>query len=322
MLEEKVLSFLELNRGKYVSGAKVAEELEVSRNAVWKAIKKLESQGYMIEKRTKQGYKLMEESDKLSLVAIQKLLNTESKTQIEVFQTIDSTNKYLFKKGSEGQEEGLVAVAESQDGGKGRLGRTFFSPSGGVYFSILLRPKQNAPATEYLTVLSAIAVCESINELFGVEAGIKWVNDVYIGDKKCSGILTEASIDFESGSIAYAVVGIGINVNEPQGGYPEEIKDVACAVNARIPNAKNKLVAMVINKLLNYYNNFDKDVIVEKYRTASIMVGKQVVVKRDSGDRSAVCLSLDDECRLRVKYVDDGTEETLYYGEVSLCLKR
>ncbi len=322
MLKEKVLSFLELNRGRYVSGAKIAFTLEVSRNAIWKAIKGLENEGYQIDKRTNQGYMLKEEDDKVSLVGIQKLLNKDSKIELEVFQTIDSTNKYLFKKGSEGGKEGLVAVAEMQDGGKGRQGRTFFSPCGGVYFSILLRPKKKALVTEYLTVLSALAVCESINELFGVGAGIKWVNDVYIGNKKCSGILTEASIDFESGSVAYAVVGVGINVNTPMGGYPDDIKDIACAIDAGVANAKNKLVAMVINKLLAYYHNFDKNEVVARYRELSIMIGRNVIVKRDSGDRRAVCKNIDDECRLLVEYLDDHKEETLYYGEVSLCLEK
>ena len=320
MLKEKVLNFLELNRGRYVSGAKIASELDVSRNAIWKAIKGLEGEGYLIEKRTNQGYMLKEEDDKLSLVGIEKLIKKDSKLEIEVFQTIDSTNKYLFKKGSEGGREGLVAVAESQGCGKGRLGRTFFSPSGGVYFSILLRPDKNSHVTERLTVLGALAVCESINELFGVGAGIKWVNDIYIGNKKCSGILTEASIDFESGSVAYAVLGVGINVYAPDGGYPDDIKDIACAVDVAVPNAKNKLVATVLNKLLEYYYNFNNETVVERYRALSIMVGQTVIVKRDSGDRKAVCKAIDDECRLVVKYLDDNEQETLYYGEVSLCL--
>ena len=320
MLKENVLNCLELNRGKYLSGAKLAKDLGVSRNAVWKSIKALEKEGYAIDKRTNLGYKMLESNDLLSEQGIAKYLNRTSETKIEVYQSLSSTNDYVISKARDGAPEGLLVAVESQEGGKGRLGRKFFSPSGGVYFSLLLRPKKGAEVTEYLTILTAVAVRESINEIFGVNAGIKWVNDVYIGNKKCAGILTEASIDFESGSIAHAVIGVGINLFVPEGGYPEEIKEVACAIGVNAPDAKNKLIATVFNKILDCYYDFDKVDVVNRYKAGSIMEGKKIIVKREEGDRNALCLGMDDACRLIVRY-DNGEEETLYFGEVSLCLK-
>lgn len=320
MLKEQVLNFLELNKEDYLSGEKIATSLGVSRNAVWKAIRALEKEGYSFLKRTNAGYKLTEESNELSTRGIQKALKRGSKVRVEVFQSIDSTNKYLVNKASEGEKEGLLAVAKKQEAGRGRLGRNFFSPDGGVYFSLLLRPRANDMVKEYLTVLTALATNESINELFGVNAGIKWVNDVYIGSKKCAGILTEASIDFETGSLAYVVVGVGINLKEPEGGYPDEIKEVACAINVDLPNAKNRLVALVVDKLLDYYYNFDKDLVVSRYKENSIMMGRRVLVKREGEDKMATVVELDDQCRLKVAY-ENGEEDLLYYGEVSLCLK-
>ncbi|MBR2481148.1 MAG: biotin--[Clostridia bacterium] len=320
MTKENVLNFLEQNRGAYVSGAKIALALGVSRNAIWKSIRVLEKEGYRIDKRTNVGYKLLEHNDVLSANGIQNCFGRVPKVRVEVYQTLSSTNDYLINKAQDGEDEGLLVCAENQSAGKGRLGRKFFSPSGGVYFSLLLRPQKGSTVTEYLTVITAIAVCESVNELFGVGAGIKWVNDVYVGNKKCAGILTEASVDFETGSVAYAVIGIGINLNEPIEGYPDDIKDIACSLNSRVPNAKNKLVDLIVEKLMHNYQNFDKDSIVSKYRTNSIMNERKVLVKRESGNRLATALGIDDECRLIVKY-ENGEEERLYYGEVSLCLK-
>lgn len=320
MIKDNVLKFLELSRGQYVSGAKIAGELGVSRNAVWKSIRTLEKEGYLFEKRTNQGYKLLEANDVISQYGIEKLLKEDAKIRVEVHQSLGSTNDYAVAKAHGGEREGLLIVAQRQSGGKGRLGRAFFSPEGGVYFSLLLRPKKESGVTEYLTTIAAVAVYESVKEIFGVNAGIKWVNDVYVGQKKCAGILTEASIDFETGSVAYAVVGIGINLVEPKGGYPEDIKNIACAVGCNQPNAKNKIIAKVVNKLMADYLSFDKEDVVRRYKEGSIMTGRKVLVKRESGDRLAYSKGIDDECRLIVQY-ENGEEESLYFGEVSLCLK-
>ncbi|MBQ4072926.1 MAG: biotin--[Clostridia bacterium] len=320
MIKDEVLAYLENNRGNYVSGALIATALGVSRNAVWKNIKTLEKEGYLFDKRTNIGYKLLESNDVLSAQGIAKYLVKGSNIEIEVYQSLNSTNDYVVAKAQSGAKEGLLVATESQSKGKGRLGRTFFSPSGGVYFSILLRPSKGAPVIEFLTTIAALSVYESIRELFGVNVGIKWVNDVYIGNKKCAGILTEASIDFETNSLAYAVIGIGINLVAPKDGYPSDIKDIACAIEKSIPDAKNKLIAFVVNKIMENYHEFNKQEVVERYKKGSIMSGRKLVVKRESGDREALCVGIDDECRLLVRY-DSGEEETLYYGEVSLCLK-
>lgn len=322
MLKEEVLKLLEENRGSYVSGGKIAKTLGVSRNAVWKVIQALEQLGYKFEKSTRLGYKLLEDNDKLSSTGIRKYLKEGYVRSIEVHDELSSTNDYVMAKASRGEADGLLVVAERQVGGKGRFGRSFHSPEGGVYFSLLVRPDKSYKGNSFLTVMAAVSVVEALKEVYGVSAGIKWVNDIFIDGKKCSGILTEASIDFESGSVAYAVIGIGINLKEQAGGFPEEIKDIACAVDVEAIDGKNRIVAAVINNLLDYINLFeyDKTAIIDKYRSRSIMTGKRVIIKRESGDREALCLGINDECQLIVRY-PSGKEETIYCGEVSLCIK-
>ena len=319
MIKEEVLSLLENSGDEYLSGSVIATKLGVSRTAVWKAVASLEREGYRFEKSTKNGYKL-KGKDGVSSFGVKHYLRGDFVREVECFEELASTNSYLMEKGAKGEKEGLLVVSKRQTSGRGRRGKNFFSPDGGVYFSLLLRPKKDYVGTAYLTVMTALAVMEGITEVYKVPAGIKWVNDVYIGNKKCAGILTEASIDFESGSIAHAVIGVGINLFVPEGGYPEEIKEVACAIGVNAPDAKNKLIATVFNKILDCYYDFDKVDVVNRYKAGSIMEGKKIIVKREEGDRNALCLGMDDACRLIVRY-DNGEEETLYFGEVSLCLK-
>lgn len=322
MQKELVLNYLEENRGAYVSGGDIAKALGVSRNAVWKVIKALESEGYKLQKSTKLGYKLLEENDELTASGINRYLKVDL-SKIEIFDELESTNSYLMQKGSLGEECGCLAIAKEQTGGRGRKGRSFFSPSGGVYFSLLIRPDKEFKGGPYLTCMAAVSVMEAIKEVYQIDCGIKWVNDIYIGDKKCAGILTEASIDFESGSISHAVVGVGINILEPEGGYPKEIKKIACAINESIPDGKNRLVATIVNKLYENIEWFDMDKsnVMDRYKAGSILIGKKVIVKRESGDKTARCITITDEGYLVVEYAD-GVQEELFFGEVSLCIKK
>ena len=227
-IQDAVLDALEKNRGEYLSGEQLASSLGVSRNAVWKAIQKLEEAGHKIRAVPKRGYTLAPESDVLTVQSVSRFLDTDMPVYLQVQTEVTSTNTLLKAQAEQGAPEGTVLIAESQTAGKGRLGRHFTSPPGtGIYFSLLLRPHCTAEKSLFITTTAAVAVCEAIEQVTGLNPQIKWVNDVYLNEKKVCGILTEASVDFENGGLNWAVLGIGINIAVPEEGFPEEIRSIA-----------------------------------------------------------------------------------------------
>ena len=172
-------------------------------------------------------------SDELSADGIERRLR-HKELDVRVYRTISSTNTVLKALAADGAGANLALVAEHQTAGRGRMGRSFCSPSGtGLYFSLLLRPKVPAAEAMSITACAAVAVSRTIEELTGRSTRIKWVNDILIGQKKVCGILTEAGIDAETGMLRYAVIGVGINVREPEGGFPPEIAGIAGAVTGQ-----------------------------------------------------------------------------------------
>ena len=223
-IKQQVLKVLLENKGKSVSGESLGNKLFCSRNAVWKAIKSLRNDGYKIIATTNKGYSLIEETAEFTAETIKKYINCES--EIILLDEIDSTNNFLKQKAESGEKSGTVIIAKRQTGGKGRLGRSFFSPQGGMYLSILLRPQISAEKSLFITTAAAVAVCRAIEKVSNKKSGIKWVNDVFIDNKKVCGILTEASLDFETGGLYYAVVGIGVNLYYPKNSFPNDIKSI------------------------------------------------------------------------------------------------
>ena len=318
--KNKLLGLFEENKGIYFSGEEIAKKLCVSRAAVWKAVKSLRDEGYDIDAVTNKGYCLSVNTDILSVQGIQKYLKQEYKNMdINVIPVIGSTNDLVREKANEGYDEGYIAIANEQTKGRGRYGRKFFSPSGtGLYMSILLRPKNySASEAVKVTMIAAVALCEAIEEVSDEKAEIKWVNDVFINGKKICGILTEASYGLESGVLDYAVVGVGINVYRPEGGFTGEIEQIAGAIfDTTRDDLKNHLSASFINNFMRYYL-LQKDEFVEEYRRRSFVVGKKVMVIMGDNKREALVKGVDKDCRLIVKY-DDGEEECLSYGEISI----
>ena len=181
-IKQQVLKILLENKDKSVSGEILAKKLFCSRNAVWKAIKSLKDDGYKISAVTNKGYRLLEETDCFTAETVKKYLNFDN--EITLLEEVDSTNNFLKQKAENGALDGLVAVAKSQTGGKGRLGRSFFSPNSGLYLSILLRPDFSAEKSLFITTAAAVAVLKAIEKFTNKKAGIKWVNDVFIENKK------------------------------------------------------------------------------------------------------------------------------------------
>lgn len=324
-VKDEVLKMLENNKGDFFSGATLADELGVSRNAVWKAINTLKNSGYKIDAIPNKGYCLMQDSNILSFQSIRKYLNSQYKDlDIKVYKSISSTNTVLKEFAAAGAPEGTVLVAECQTSGRGRFGRNFHSPSDtGIYFSILLRPSMPANESLFLTTSAAVAVAKSIESVSDCKADIKWVNDVYINDKKVCGILTEGSFNVETGKLDYAIVGIGINVCPPKNGFPEDIKDVAGSVFTREEDSvdsRSKLVAEVLNIFMDYYAHFSEKKFYKEYKERSFLLGREIYVVEGDKTTPATALDLDNECHLIVKF-QDGTIKELSSGEVSIKIK-
>lgn len=321
--KEQILTLFEKYKGEYFSGEEIAERLSVSRAAVWKAVNSLRGEGYHIDAVPNKGYSLSVETDILSVQGIQKYLwSVCSCITLDVLPILDSTNAMVREKAAVGAPEGYTVIANSQTVGRGRSGRSFYSPSDtGVYMSLLLRPRNySAGQAARLTTMAAVAACEAIETVSGAKAQIKWVNDIYVAGKKVSGILTEASIGLESGLLEYAVLGIGINVSPPKDGFPKELENVAGAVfGGAQSDGKNRLAAEFLNRFMAYYSMLPRADYVANYRSRSLVLGKEIQVISPDSTKKATALDVDEECHLIVRY-EDGKTEKLSSGEISVKL--
>ena len=318
--KSELLRLLERNRDAYFSGAALAKELSVSRNAVWKAAKLLREEGYGISAATNKGYRLVSSGDVLSEAGITAYLKNKNVFQIDIRKSVASTNTALRELAVNGAPEWYVLAAEEQTSGKGRMGRTFHSPTGhGVYFSLLLRPGRETADAALLTPAAAVAAARAIEDVTGVSVGIKWVNDLFVGEKKVCGILTEAAYSMESGLIESAVMGIGINVTKPEQGYPDEIEDVAAAIMQNQTGADGercRLIAATLDYFREYYMDLSARKFLNEYRARSILLGCDIYVLSSDGKLPARALEIDDDCRLIVRY-GNGETAALNSGEVS-----
>lgn len=324
--KEVLLSLLEAEKGTYLSGEEIAEKLSVSRTAVWKAVKSLRNAGYEIDAVPNKGYSLSVDTDILSASGIRSYLAPScGDLEVVVLQKAGSTNTLLREKANAGAAEGYVLFANTQTEGRGRLGRSFYSPAdAGVYMSLLLRPVGLFPKEAMqLTTMAAVAACEAIEEISGREAKIKWVNDIYMDGKKVSGILTEANLSLEDGSLEYVVLGVGINVYPPAQGFPAALQKRAGTVFSKRQNdGKNRLAAAFLNHFMGYYaagKGEGKPDYVEKYRARSFVIGKEITVLSAQKETKAIALDVDEACHLLVQY-PDGRKERLSSGEIRIRL--
>lgn len=237
--------------------------------------------------------------------------------ELHTVDSVKSTNTSLKELAKHGAPEGYVLSASSQTRGRGRLNRIFFSPKGtGLYFSLLLRPEISLPAYA-LTCMSAVALCETI-ESFGISCGIKWVNDIYVNSRKVAGILVESALG-NQGEIRYAVVGIGVNLFQPHGGFPDEIRYKAgCVFDAEPDEAFKRLfLKRLMDRIGSYYRELPEISFREAYRSRMILFGKEVLYSDKSGVLKGIVIGLDDSFRLSVR-TESGVIRALDRGEVIL----
>ena len=303
--EESVLSFLEASQGKYVSGGEIASVLGVSRNAVWKSVKKLEKKGYEIRAVTNKGYMLASSGSLFSAYSVKKYI-THDNIRVQYQDSVTSTNTLVKEMAEKGENEGLVLIAAEQTEGTG------------AYFSILLRPQLSPSQSLLITTCAAVAVAKAIEKNTGRITSIKWVNDIYMRDKKVSGILTQAAFDMEGNKLNYAVLGIGINMYFEEDSLSDEIRDIAGAVFSEKPDGDtvSRIVADTVNIFFDEYRVLGGKHFLFDYVSRSYLDGKRINVISPTGIMPAEALGIDDDFRLHVRY-DDMSEEYLSSGEVS-----
>lgn len=261
-------------------------------------------------------------ADALTLQGVAQALSPACRAalQLQVLAQASSTNVLLRQQAEAGAPAGTVLLAGAQTAGRGRLGRQFYSPQGsGIYLSLLLRPDQLPLAQAVrITTTAAVAVCRAIEQTGGGPAQIKWVNDVFVAGRKVCGILTESALDPAAGCLKYAVLGIGLNVCPPPGGFPPELAGIAGAVfDAPAPGLRCRLAAAVLEQVWACCSGGDDT--LEEYRRRSLVPGHAVNVLSPVGQRRALALGIDDDCRLLVQYAD-GSREALSSGEISVRL--
>lgn len=319
-VKQKLLELFELNKGSFLSGAEIAHSLSCTRGAVWKAVKSLQDEGYEITAVSGKGYRLEMHTDVISEKGIKRYLSPECQwLTVKVHKIINSTNIKLRELASEGAPEGTVVISGEQTKGRGRLGRSFFSPSDtGVFMSLLLRPVMTADSAVKITTAAAVSVAEAIEELSGKSADIKWVNDIYMNGKKVCGILTEAAFSLENGGLEYAVLGIGVNAYAPENGFPDDIKDIAGSVfDERKDDMRNKLAAEILSRFLKYYSEISQSTYLDGYRKRLMWKGEKINVISGNTNIPAVLSDVDKDCRLLVEY-ENGEKAVLSSGEISI----
>lgn len=309
----------------FVSGQLLCERYNVTRAAVWKAIKQLEAANYEIEAVTNKGYRLVSSPNLLSESEIKSFLNTKwLGNSIHCFDVIGSTNVQISTEAEAGAKEGLLAVADRQQSGKGRRGRTWQTPDGvAIAMSFLLRPDIDIANVSMITLISALAVAGAMKDLIDSEAevSIKWPNDIVIGGKKVCGILTEMSMQMDY--VNYIVVGIGINVNNTS--FAKEIEATATSLyleNGRESVSRAKLIAKICEHFENYYEVFlktqDMSGLVDSYDKMLVSVNKPVRILDPKGEYTAISSGIDERGRLIVTRDDNGEVEHISSGEVSV----
>lgn len=313
-IKNDVAALLEQRRGTAVSGQELADRLGVSRAAVWKAVKQLQQEGYRISAGTNRGYILEQETDVLTEAGIR--LNLPEKYRdvpVEVFRTVESTNTSAKAAALRGMPHGTIIAADGQTAGRGRFGKSFYSPAGtGLYMSVILKPHKPLSDCTYITMAAAVALTESVEHICGIVPGIKWVNDIICRGRKIAGILTEAISDFESGMAETVIVGMGINISTSD--FPEEIAGLAGSLG--VFAERSRLCADIAAGLLDYAESSDRTSLLEKYRERSILPGREITFLQNGETRRGRALNIDDNGCLVVE-TSDGTE-ILRAGVVSV----
>ncbi len=307
-VKDRVFDILTERSGSYVSGQYISECLGCSRMAVSKSVRALQEEGYRIDAVRKLGY-MLTDSDVLS----EKTLSQAMDIPVRFFEETTSTFVEARHLIAEGVKAPFAVVAMHQTGGRGRLGRSFFSPDGGLYICLTLGAGEMRDP-DLLTIRAAVAVAQAIEALSGRECQIKWVNDIYMKGRKIVGILTEGIVNMELGGLDLAIVGIGVNISGKSSDIPSELRDKMGFIYQDEPAlfTRAALAGEIARRLLG-----DSEGFIGEYRKRCFILGKEILTIKAGEEREAVAEAIDDQGHLLVRY-SDGSEDVLSSGEVTL----
>ena len=321
-MKERILGLLRSAEGAFVSGEEMSRLMGVSRAAVWKAVRKLQREGYPVEAVTGRGYRLTGGPEKLTPGNLLPRLADGRPERLICLETVDSTNNEAKKRALTGAPDRTVIVSDEQTGGRGRRGRSFYSPKGsGLYLTYLVYPDAPAEKVSRFTACAAVAVTEAVRKACGLETEIKWPNDILCRGRKLCGILTEAAVEAETGSLQYMICGIGINLLQREEDFPEEIRQTAgsLAMMREEPPSRLGLAAALINELDRVYAGWQTDdpEIRRLFRERCSTVGRRIVIFAGAEKKEAFAREIGEDFGLVVEY-PGGRLETLRAGEVSV----
>lgn len=318
-MQNKILEIL-TNADGYVSGQDISAKFGVSRQSIWKAINALRGKGYKIDSITNKGYKLLSTPVYLNENSIRiHLHNKIIGKNLEVLESVGSTNDYLKVLGNEGCENGTVVASREQTKGKGRLGRVWQTKKDdGIAFSFLLRPNMTPSEVSSVTPLAGLAVCKAIREYTKLDCMIKWPNDIIVGRKKLVGILTEMSAEFDA--VEYIITGIGINVEHTS--FPEEIAYKATSILLETGRHidKNEFLACVLTHIEEEFMKNDLKLTpsaLGEYTDMCATIGKNVTFNRGTRHISGMAVGIESDGELKIM-LSDGTVCKVNSGEVTV----
>ena len=320
----KVLSFFQTHDSEYLSGEDLSDVLKISRVAVWKHIKKIQSLGYKIESKQKLGYRLINETEKLLPWEITKDLKTETiGKRVYYFEEIDSTQNFAEQIALDEKENGTIVIAEKQTAGKGRLNRKWKSPKGGIWFSLIVHPKFDVSTSTLVPIAGAAALAKAIKTTLDIDVSVKWPNDITLDGKKVAGMLVDAS--FQANNIDYLILGIGINFDID----PKKIeKRLSKSVNFYGVNSLRKKeddtqpkillkeFLVQFEKTLIQLNKGEKTKIVKEWTKKADKIGKKISINTSDGKISGVALGIDNDGALKLK-TSKGVKK-IFVGDVVL----
>lgn len=299
-----------LSNKDYISGQELAEKFGKSRAAVWKAIKTLTADGYNIDAVTNRGYMLIENNDLISAQSIR--ANMKNGIDVYYYSTTDSTNNCCKRILADGRQGAFLVVADKQTAGRGRQGKSFYSPpKTGIYFSLVIRPRTSLQNAVTATTAASVAVCRAIEKLTDKKPKIKWVNDVYLDGKKICGILTEAMSNFEDGTVDSVIIGIGVNINTAD--FPDTVEGAGC-LDVNI--SRSRLIAGIADELLDIAGG-DYKSFIDYYRSHSLVIGEKIKFIQNGRVTPALAVAIDETGGLKVA-LENGEHITLRSGEISI----
>jgi BirA family biotin operon repressor/biotin-[acetyl-CoA-carboxylase] ligase len=320
MMDEEILQLLRDHSSEFLSGEEISRRLKVSRTAVWKGMNRLRMQGYEIKASTRSGYRLIQSPDLLTPSEIKPILKTKwmGKT-VHYFHSLDSTNSKAYQLALNGVEEGEVIIAESQEKGRGRMGRQWFSPPFlNLYLSVILRPKIPPHQAPLITLMAAVATADAIQKFSGLVPLIKWPNDILLRERKVAGLLNE--IHSEMDRIHFVILGIGVNLNIDEKMFSKEIRTVATSLKIEMGRtvSRKAFLQFLLLELEGWYSILlegGSDPILKAWRERARIKGRRVKVTSFGETLAGVAIDLDSDGAL-ILGTEDGRRKRVVAGDV------